>query len=998
MVGRGQPAAVDRLGREASALTQAGHEVETRHVGSTMVPLVLRPLAEVAGRAEILRVAWRSRPDVIHVFGPILSLLVPLLRRVTGGLVVYESEDGSIGTPKGRLSRPRARIAERTLGRRAALVIVGSPGSGRELRDRLGLRYVPVTLLDIPGTASKDVVPANLRERLRLGNRTLVVRAGPELPRAVKATLVEALAATPDVHMGFLGADAWRDQDEMRLLSERLHVSGRVHFLRDAPEGRLFDYLAEADAAVFVDDHSSLDRTRTLPAEALGCLAAGTAVISLDLSELGAFVTETGAGWSIGATDREALGECLSTLRGNQRLGPVETTWPWEAAKLVQVYARLPELASYGHASSGSSNSTLTRTRAVISAIRDVLNRHTLRHPRAAILYARGRRLRGSGRFEKAADLLRVAADLDPSQHTYALHAAAALKDAGRDDEAASAYRALFDSTGRQASATAVAAAVAFAQLGRRRDAETILRIFQRVDQRSPAIWARIAEIEAALGRVDKATKAAREVGNDAAPGLVRIRTRALEQSGEPSAAVDSARAAGLADVEERLAGTLRSLDPGWRPLPESRDRRRPDRAVPGGRPRVLNLLETSLPHVTAGYAHRSRSVIAAQTRAGFDPAVATRLGFPANRRLTNFAPVESIDGVPHHRFVLPGVHRYSAVPVDRLVQRNAELAAALAEDFQPSVIQAATPHVNCLVALGIRAVLGFPVVYDVRGFPEMTWAVRSGGDETEIYRLRRAAETQCMSDADLVTTLSDVMRTQIVERGVDADKVAVLPHAVDVDVFSPGPRPAALATRYGIEGKIVIGCVTSLLEYEGIDTVLRAMVRLRRDKRDVVALIVGDGAARPGLERLATELGLEGVVVFAGRVPHHEIREHYRLLDAFLLPRRDLEVCKYVTPLKPFEAMSSGIPLICSDLPVLREVVGDDERGWAFPAEDADALAEVIAACVDDEAGRGEAARLARRLVTAGHSSAALDQAVSAALRSVTAAAEASPAISAGV
>jgi glycosyltransferase involved in cell wall biosynthesis len=100
--------------------------------------------------------------------------------------------------------------------------------------------------------------------------------------------------------------------------------------------------------------------------------------------------------------------------------------------------------------------------------------------------------------------------------------------------------------------------------------------------------------------------------------------------------------------------------------------------------------------------------------------------------------------------------------------------------------------------------------------------------------------------------------------------------------------------------------------------------------------------------------------VVFTGRVPHDQVRGHYALLDAFVVPRRDERAARTVTPLKPYEALAMERPLVVADLPALTEIAAPDERGLAFRAGDADALASAIERLMDDP-------DLGRRIGTAG-------------------------------
>src|SRR5436190_21718285 len=178
------------------------------------------------------------------------------------------------------------------------------------------------------------------------------------------------------------------------------------------------------------------------------------------------------------------------------------------------------------------------------------------------------------------------------------------------------------------------------------------------------------------------------------------------------------------------------------------------------------------MPQVPSGYAYRSRDVLAALAAAGLEPVAATRLGFPASRGILDYSPVEDVYGVVHHRFNFDGLRHYSGIPLDRLAAANAESLLGLLERMGPGLVMAATPSLNGSVGRALSSAAEIPFVYDVRGFPEMTWAVRQGGDETELYRLRREAETSCCAAAEAVITTSQTMKAELAGRGIDPGKV----------------------------------------------------------------------------------------------------------------------------------------------------------------------------------------------------------------------------------
>ena len=135
------------------------------------------------------------------------------------------------------------------------------------------------------------------------------------------------------------------------------------------------------------------------------------------------------------------------------------------------------------------------------------------------------------------------------------------------------------------------------------------------------------------------------------------------------------------------------------------------------------------------------------------------------------------------------------------------------------------------------------------------------------------------------------------------------------------------------------VGAITTLYSFEGIANLLTAVRLARVNGLDVGAVIVGDGPARPELERMTPD---DGSIRWIGRVPRRRTIDWYDAVDAIVIPRDDHKVTRLVTPLKPVEALSRGKLVIASDLPALREASGGFARFVA--AGDADALSREFA------------------------------------------------------
>jgi glycosyltransferase involved in cell wall biosynthesis len=454
---------------------------------------------------------------------------------------------------------------------------------------------------------------------------------------------------------------------------------------------------------------------------------------------------------------------------------------------------------------------------------------------------------------------------------------------------------------------------------------------------------------------------------NDARP---RLAARLAYREGRLTDAVAELDGAGgwrAARLRRSLQAEIEMLEPGSLTLGG------PSRPVLAAAPgsaavtrgtKILHIVTDALPSTSAGYTIRTQEIARAQRTAGLDPHVTTRIGFPVTAGAIDGRATITVDGVPYHRllpWVMPG-------RMDRLYRAHLRRAARLTGRLRPSVLHAASNYANAVIALALRDATRLPVLYEVRGFWEDTWLSRHAASAdltlSDRYVRTRALETHCMTEADLVVTLGEAMREEIIARGVPAEHIVIVPNAVSESFLRPLPADGGrLRASLGIQpGEHVIGLVSSLVAHEGIGTLLEAVKLLNDQGVKARALIVGDGPERTALQRQAADLGLDAI--FTGRVPSSRVRDYHAVLDVFVVPRTPDRVCQLVTPLKPVEAMASGLPVVVSSVRALAEIVQDGETGLLFPPLDAGALADRLSQLIDNPELRRKLGARAREWV----------------------------------
>ena len=356
---------------------------------------------------------------------------------------------------------------------------------------------------------------------------------------------------------------------------------------------------------------------------------------------------------------------------------------------------------------------------------------------------------------------------------------------------------------------------------------------------------------------------------------------------------------------------------------------------------RILHILDHSLP-LHSGYSFRTVSILREQRALGWET-----LQLTTPRQGSSVAGVEEVDGWRFHRTAVPTglFSRVAAAVYLGEMIATARRIDELAESFRPDVLHAHSPVLNVLPALWVGHKRSIPVVYELRALWEDAAVDHGVTQERSLrYRVSRALETFALRRADHVTTICEGLRSEVQARGIAAERITVIPNAVDTATFQFGVEPdSALRARLGLEGKTVIGFAGSFYGYEGLDLLLEAAAMLVPQHPDLCVLLVGGGPQEEALKGLAAQRGIANRVLFAGRVPHADVRAYYELIDVLAYPRHRTRLTEIVTPLKPLEAMAGGRLFVASDVGGHRELVRDGQTGYLFPAGDAEALARKI-------------------------------------------------------
>jgi len=287
----------------------------------------------------------------------------------------------------------------------------------------------------------------------------------------------------------------------------------------------------------------------------------------------------------------------------------------------------------------------------------------------------------------------------------------------------------------------------------------------------------------------------------------------------------------------------------------------------------------------------------------------------------------------------LPGVDDYFAFygiePVFGLTRLRrvrglnalyARKAAAFVRKLKPDVVYGRDLH-----AVGLCARDGFPVVLESHGPMPGLWARARLGRLAASGRLRR------------VVVISEALKALVLEKhgSLLAEELVTVAHdGVDLERFADLPGKSAARAEVGLESEgFVAGYFGHLYAGRGVEILLAAARRIP----EMTFLLVG---GRPeDVVALRNRAGDLGNVRVTGHVPRGRLRPYWSACDALLMPYQRKVAVKgggdtsaWMSPMKMFEYMACCRAIVSSDLPVLREVLGDGRSSLLVAPESVDA------------------------------------------------------------
>ncbi len=260
------------------------------------------------------------------------------------------------------------------------------------------------------------------------------------------------------------------------------------------------------------------------------------------------------------------------------------------------------------------------------------------------------------------------------------------------------------------------------------------------------------------------------------------------------------------------------------------------------------------------------------------------------------------------------------------------------------------------------------PFIIEYNG--SFVWMGKHWGKPLIFEKVAETIEMANLHAADLVVVVSEAMRKELVERGIDERKILVNPNGVDPEKYSPDIDGSAVRKEYDLADKIVVGFIGTFGPWHGAEVLAEAVKYVVGRNRDVHFLFIGDGLTMPKVKKIIKRDKVEAFVTFTGLIPQEEAPNYLAACDIFVSPHvpNPDGTPFFGSPTKLFEYMAMGKGIVASNLDQIGKVLKHNYSAILVEPGNVEQLANGILKLAENEELREFLGRNAREEVVANY------------------------------
>lgn len=303
----------------------------------------------------------------------------------------------------------------------------------------------------------------------------------------------------------------------------------------------------------------------------------------------------------------------------------------------------------------------------------------------------------------------------------------------------------------------------------------------------------------------------------------------------------------------------------------------------------------------------------------------------------------EDVNGIKVVRtWLLPFPNRKA---YERMLNYSSFCASAASTGLflsRPDVLIATSPQL--LVGLSgcwLARLKRVPFVFEVRDlWPESLAAVGMGDADSFLHRTLARVAGFLYRHSQRIVVVTPAFQEYLVRNWkIAPEKISIVENGVETDLFSP-VSAGSLRSQLGLDGKFVVSYIGTMGMAHGLETVIEAAARLQESDPEIIFLLVGEGAEKERILRMASNRALTNMK-FVGQQPRAKIPEYICASDACLVLLKKTELFKTVIPTKLLEFMACARPVLLGVDGQARQIVDKAAAGIFIEPENVSALVE---------------------------------------------------------
>lgn len=263
---------------------------------------------------------------------------------------------------------------------------------------------------------------------------------------------------------------------------------------------------------------------------------------------------------------------------------------------------------------------------------------------------------------------------------------------------------------------------------------------------------------------------------------------------------------------------------------------------------------------------------------------------------------------------------------------------------FKPDVIYARKPGLGLAPAL-LAKIFRVPYVVELNGLKKDDMLALNPNSSTSVVRIAEFVEKiNYILAAAIITVTPEIKNALISGYGIPETRISVIENGVNSDIFRPIDKKEAVAWL-GLDQTYNYVCfVGGLAPWHGVEYLIEAAPLVLKEVSNTIFLIVGDGPMKGELTEQVDDLGLSDHFIFTGRIPHADIPYYIcssELCTAPFIPGRNDKTG--LSPLKIYEYLACGKPVVASNLPGVKEIITESRGGVLVEPRNAEDLGRAI-------------------------------------------------------